>query len=109
MTGLGWSIFSEIALLFAIVLAIGWLCVSFLPAGRSRAVVEWISTVAMYGVIASIMSRLVHGFWVDDRMILFGAVAFFLVIFGSGFLVSLVMTLRAAIGKDVGAGEGATH
>ncbi len=103
------AIYTEILIGSGIVLVIGWLLVSFLPDGRARSVFEWVSAVAMYSAIGSIMFRLLHRFWIDDNMILVGLFAFLCFIFSSGLLVSLVMTLRAAAGKDVGAGASATH
>lgn len=109
MSELELSIYTVILIVSAIVLALCWLAVSFLAPGRGRAVLEWVAAVAMYAAIGSIMTRLLHRFWIDDRMLLVGVFGFLVLVFGSGFVVSLVMTLRAAAGRDVGAGEGATH
>ncbi len=91
------------------VLATGWLAVSFMKAGRTRSVVEWIATVAMYVAIGSIMARLLHRFWIADNEALIGVFGFLCLVLGSGLLVSLALLLRALAGRDSGAGAGAVH
>lgn len=103
------ALYTRILIGSGVVLALGWLAVSFLKAGRARSVLEWVSAVAMYSAIGSIMTRLLHRFWIEDRMALVGVFAFLCVVFGGGLVVSLVMTVRAAAGRDGGAESSAAH
>ena len=103
------ALYTRILMGSGAVLVLGWLAVSFMKEGRARSVLEWVSAVAMYTAIGSIMCRLLHTFWIQDKMALVGLFAFLCLVFGSGLLVSLVMVFRAAAGRDVGAGAGATH
>lgn len=103
------ALYTRILIGSGIVLALGWLAVSFLKDGRARSVLEWVSAVAMYSAIASIMTRLLHRFWLEDQMALVGLFAFLCLVFGGGLVVSLVMTFRAAVGRDGGAEGSAAH
>ncbi|CAG1002381.1 hypothetical protein MYXO_03125 [Myxococcaceae bacterium] len=102
------AFYTRILIASAAVLVVGWLSVSFSKQGRLRSVLEWVSAVAMYSAIGSIMFRLLHRFWIEDRIALVGLFGFLVLVFGSGLLVSLVMTIRAAVGKDIGEEAGAT-
>ena len=86
-----------------IVLTLGWLTVSFMAPGRTRSVVEWISAMALYVAIGSIMARLFHRFWIEDNEALIGIFGFLCLIFGSGLVVSFALLLRTLAGRDSGA------
>jgi hypothetical protein len=103
------ALYGQLLLGAGIVLAAGWLLVSFMAPGRGRSVVEWISAVAMYVAIGSIMARLLHRFWIADNEALIGVFGFLCLVFGSGLLVSFVLLLRTIAGRDAGPAAGATH
>ena len=103
------ALYRQILIGTGVVLALGWLAVSLMAAGRVRSVIEWISAMAMYVAIGSIMARLFHRFWIADNEPLIGIFGFFCLVFGSGLVVSLVMCVRAMAGRDVGGSVGATH
>jgi hypothetical protein len=92
-----------------ILLASGWLSVSFLPPGRARTVVEWLSAMALYVAISVIMLRLFRRFWIEDDDALMGLFGFLCLLFGSGLLLSAVQCFRALVGSDPGSGDGVTH
>lgn len=93
----------------AALLVLAWLSASLLRPGRGRSIMEWLGAIAMYAAIASIMGRLLLRFWADDQTALAVLFGFLVLVFGSGFLVSLVMTARAALGREDPGGGGATH
>ncbi len=103
------ALYTRLLIGSGIVLALGWLSVSFMAPGRARSAVEWISAMAMYVAIGSIMARLFHRFWIADNELLIGVFGFLCLIFGSGFVVSTVMLFRALAGRDIDSGAGATH
>jgi hypothetical protein len=103
------TLYTQILMVSGVILAIGWISVSFMAPGRARSVVEWISAVAMYSAIGSIMARLFHRFWIADNEALIGVFGFLCLVFGSGLVVSLAMVIRALAGRDAGADAGATH
>jgi hypothetical protein len=103
------ALYAQILAVSGVVLAIGWLSVSFMAPGRARSVVEWLSAVAMYTAIGSIMARWFHRFWIADNEAMIGVLGFLCLVFGSGLVVSLVMVVRTLAGRDVGADAGAVH
>lgn len=109
MSELETALYRNLLIGSGVVLVIGWLAVSFLAPGRLRSVLEWVSTMAMYVAIGSIMARLFHRFWIADNEALIGVFGFLVVVFGGGLLVSTVMFVRALAGRDAGPGASATH
>ncbi len=103
------ALYGQLLLGAGIVLAAGWLSVSFMAPGRVRSAIEWLSAVAMYLAIGSIMARLLHRFWIADSAALIGVFGFLCLIFGAGLLVSFVLLLRTIAGRDAGPAAGATH
>jgi len=91
------------------VLVLAWLLVSLLAPGRLRSVLGWIGAIAMYVAIGSIFARWFHSFWIQGNEALVGVFGFLLLVFGAGFVVSVVSGLRALAGHDMGGSAGATH
>ena len=90
-----------------VVLLIGWLIVSFTEPSRTRTVIEWVSTTALYSVLVSIFGSIVHRAWIANgtvqilgvdvpRMPVLLGFGFLALIFATGFVVSVFQTLNAA-------------
>ena len=78
-----------------VVLALGWLAVSFMSPGQKRAPIEWIAAAALYLFLVTIFLR---GFrWAREADSTAGLVGFgFLCIFFSGgFILSAVNAVRS--------------
>lgn len=93
----------------AAVLVLAWILASFAPGPRLRPVAEWIAAMGLYGAIGSFLFKLLLKFWADGSLVMSGLFGFLTLIFTAGATVSLVMTFRAAAGRDLGAGAGAVH
>jgi len=98
-----------IAIGAAALVAIGWLLVSFLAPGRARTMLEWLSALSLYVVLVSIMANGFRRFWAADNELLIGVFGFLIFLFGSGFLLTAVFTVRELVGRGASVGEGATH
>ncbi len=78
-----------------VVLALGWLAVSFMSPGQKRAPIEWIAAAALYLFLVTIFLR---GFrWAREADSTAGLVGFvFLcVFFSGGFILSAVNAVRS--------------
>jgi hypothetical protein len=91
------------------VVGVGWLLVSFLQPGRGRSIIEWLSALALYLVIVSMMANGFRRFWAADNELLIGVFGFLVFLFGTGFLLTIVMAIREITGRGGPAGPGATH
>ena len=87
---------------------VGWLAVSFLPPGRSRAILEWLSATAAFAALLTFFASLSWRAWTDGFVIGwvgFGLLAF---MFALSFSVSVTKTVLQIRGKG-GAGGSATR
>ncbi len=78
-----------------VVLALGWLAVSFMSPGQKRAPIEWIAAAALYLFLITIFLRGIH--WAREADSTAGLVGFgFLcVFFSGGFILSAVSAIRS--------------
>lgn len=86
---------SVVATVAGVVLALGWLAVSFMSPGQKRAPIEWIAAAALYLFLVTIFLR---GFrWAREADSTAGLVGFvFLcVFFSGGFILSAVNAVRS--------------
>ncbi|MBW2493879.1 MAG: hypothetical protein JRE43_03930 [Deltaproteobacteria bacterium] len=90
------------------ILVIGWLVISFTPPSRSRTVIEWLSTTAMYAAILTIFVSLMLRAHAAGYVFAAWAVGLLCVLFGGGMLVSAWKTV-AAFGGDKKAQGSATN
>lgn len=94
----------------ATLLAALWIVISFSAPGRRRTVLEWFATLAMYGVLITIMGSGLQRFSASDSHVLtitFGCLVAF---FSSGFVVALTLMVRdLRSGGKSGASADATH
>jgi hypothetical protein len=102
------SIYSTVAIVAAVALAIGWLTVSFQTQGRTRSIVEWASALAMYLLLFALMASQLQRFLGTRRWLLVGSFGFLCFLFGAGLIVTGVLLLREILGKK-DAGTDATH
>ena len=77
------------------ILVIGWLVISFTPPSRSRTVIEWLSTTAMYAAILTIFVSLMLRAHAAGYVFAAWAVGLLCVLFGGGLLVSAWKTVTA--------------
>lgn len=91
------------------VLVVGWLAVSFLPAGRRRAGIEWVAATAAFAALASFFLSLVLHAWAEGSILPLIAFGLLGAVFTSGFFVSLFKTISAIRGRGGSAGPSATH
>jgi len=80
------------------VLVIGWLVVSFSPAGPRRAVVEWVAATAMFMALLCLFVHLVLRAIESDNTLALVAFGFLCTLFGGGLIVSLYHTITAVKG-----------
>jgi hypothetical protein len=90
------------------VLVVGWLVISFTQPSRRRSIIEWISSTAMYVGLLCIFLNLGYRFWGESWAVV-AAVGLLVVVFGSGLIVSLVLTVRELAGRSAGGEGSATH
>ena len=88
---------------------LGWLVVSFLPRGRPRSVLEWLSTIALYVALASLFTHLVARAHAAGNWLALVAFGFLLVVFLGGLLVSITMMVRELTGTGGAGPVDATH
>ncbi len=93
------SIFSIIAIAAGSVVVIGWLVVSFTPPSRSRTIIEWLSTPALFAVFLTIFVSLALRVHASGHVFGAWALGALCVLFGGGLLVSAWKTLAAVGGK----------
>ncbi len=79
-----------------VVLALGWLAVSFMSPGQKRAPIEWIAAAALYLFLVTIFLRGFH--WAREAESTAGLIGFgFLcVFFSGGFILSAVNAIRSS-------------
>ncbi len=84
-----------VATVALVVLALGWLAVSFVSPGPKRAPIEWIAAAALYLFLVTIFLRGFH--WAREADSTAGLVGFgFLcVFFSGGFILSTVNAIRS--------------
>ena len=84
-----------VATVALVVLALGWLAVSFMSPGQKRTLIEWIAAAALYLFLITIFLRGFH--WAREADSTAGLVGFgFLcVFFGGGFILSAVNAVRS--------------
>jgi uncharacterized membrane protein len=81
------------------ILVIGWLVVSFTPAGPRRAVIEWIAACGLYVALLMLFTNLARSAWEQGSTFALVAFGFLVVLFGGGLLVCLTQTLLALRGS----------
>ena len=90
------------------IVVILWLVISFRPAGPGRAVLEWLGATHLYVALGALFLSLVLDARESGSLVGQIAFGFLLLVFGLGFVVSLVNTLRAMSGSAGGGSESAT-
>ena len=88
------EILSWIALGFAGLVVVGWLCVTWMAPGPTRTMVEWFSATALFVTLFSYFLKLSRSQWEAGNTVLLVPFGFLTGIFGLGLMVSL--------GKSVG-------
>lgn len=91
------------------VVVLGWLVVSFLPRGRARSVLEWLSTIALYVALASLFANLVARAHAAGNWLALVAFGLLLVVFLGGLVVSITMMIRELTGTGGAGPVDATH
>jgi len=89
-------------------LVLGWLVVSFLPAGRTQRLAARLSAGAMYLALACLFTHLTQENWEKGRAILFVPFGFLLGVFVAGFFLTLVKWVRE-LGSAGESAASATH
>ena len=89
-------------------LVLGWLVVSFLPAGRPQRLAARLSAAAMYLALVCLFTQLTQENWEKGRAILFVPFGFLLGVFVSGFFLTLVKWVRE-LGSAGESAASATH
>lgn len=78
-----------------VVVAIGWLIVSFSPPSPRREVVEWLSAAGLYAALLMLFVNLLLRAWSAGSTAGLIAFGFLALLFAGGALVSLVQTVLA--------------
>ena len=79
-----------------------WLLISFSEPGPRRDVLEWLGATAMYAALLALFVNLTSAARESDNTLALVAFGFLTLVFGIGFIVSLVNTLRSRRGLDKG-------
>ncbi len=95
LTPIGWG---AVGLVFA-----GWLAVSFLPAGRARALLESLSATGIFAALLSLFVNLVDDAVRDGSVVRSAAFGLLMALFSCGFVLSCVQTAQLARGRESGA------
>jgi len=91
------------------VVVVGWLVVSFLPAGAGRTRAAWLAATAMYVAFLSLFSSLLLRAREADSLAGTLGFGFLSALFGAGLLVALVRTIRSLAGPAGGSAYHAAH
>jgi len=90
------------------ILVVGWLIVSFQPAGPRRASVEWLAAAALYtALLCLFVSLTTRALEADNRFAAY-AFGFLVAFFGAGLCVSLVRTISQLRGRTRSESSAAT-
>jgi len=103
------SIFQITGFSAVAVLVVGWLAVSFLPAGAARTRMAWLSATAMYVAFSSLFSSLLMRAREADSLPGTLGFGFLTALFVAGLVVALVRTLRAFASSAGTSSEHAAH
>jgi O-antigen ligase len=103
------SIFQITGFSAVAVLVIGWLAVSFLPAGAARTRTAWLAATAMYVAFLSLFSSLLLGAREADSLLGTLGFGFLTALFAAGLLVSLARTIRSLAASPGRPSEHAAH
>lgn len=99
---------TAVALAAAGVVLVLWLAISFLPAGRGRASLEWLATTSLFLALGAWFIGLSLEARAAGRIWLLVPFAFLAFVFSAGLLVSTWRTCAHLLGRGAGA-ESATH
>lgn len=91
------------------VLVLLWLVISFSAPSPRRTALEWLAATTLYVSLSMLFLNLVLRARAGDSTVGLVAFGFLLVVFGSGFFVSLYNTLRALGGGQQAAATQATN
>ena len=94
LTPIGWGAVAAVVA--------GWLAVSFLPAGRPRAVLESLSATGLFAALLALFANLVDDAVREQSRIRTAAFGILLALFSCSFVLSCVLTVRAAIDSKRG-------
>jgi hypothetical protein len=91
---------AQVGLAAVAVVVIGWLVVSFSRPGPRRTLLEWVSACGLYTALLMLFTSLVRRGLVEGSTVAVVAFGFLAVLFGSGLVVCVFQTLRAARGPS---------
>ena len=93
MSWIGWLGYSAVA-----VVVVGWLVVSFSAPTPRRVVVEWLAACGLYVALLMLFTNLLMRAHAAGNTFALVAFGFLMAMFGTGLVLALVHTLRAARG-----------
>jgi uncharacterized membrane protein len=93
------SLLTALAIGAAVVVALGWLIVSFRRPGPGRDRTAWIAAVALYVALLSFFVNLTRRAWERDSNAAIVAFGFLATLFGIGLVLALTKTIAAFRGR----------